>query len=79
MHWPRMMEITVDVVPILGTSRMGAARIAMPRRPPRYRYHYDSPGKFLKLAVDGKQTIRRIKLAVLTNVSKSTASRLPAR
>ena len=57
----------------------GAARIAIPRMPPRYKYHSDAPGRFLKLTVAGKQRIRRIKPPALTKVSIRTAHRLPAR
>jgi hypothetical protein len=73
------MAINVDVVPIRGTKYIGAAKIATPRKPPRYKYHSESPGRLPKSDVEGKKKMRVTSTATLTNVKTRTEPKLPVR
>jgi hypothetical protein len=76
---PNTIATNVDVVPIRGTRKIGAARIATPSAPPTYRYHSDSPGKDWNLAVPGNNRISARRKPILTTVRIRTEPKLPIR
>ena len=74
---PTTNAVSVDVAPILGIRKMGAAKIPTPKIPPIYRYHSDMPGICLKFAVVGKSIINKSSIRILTQVSNRTDPKFP--
>jgi hypothetical protein len=73
------MAVRVEVAPILGIKKMGAARMPTPNTPPKYRYHSDRRGSRRRSAVLGKVVIKITNTAILTRVRTKTDPKFPTR